>query len=243
MSATNAELTAQLGLDLGIDLKNRRPYAKELFKIYDIELLPNASEDTLLGEIFEWQTRNWRTTSDNLVGYIASSPQMELLVDQLKNMPKINANVPNFEFTKEDVLDLGFKLPFLFNLSFTGKVEQAKNISVKINGVKKVRLSNIQQPGTQIANLLSIFSEQNTKRYRECIKNDFITESLFYADSVEIDMDKDAATDIGINFDINSVNVESELKTDTKQTYKITYQDAKLIPFGATFKKGKDLFH
>ena len=56
--------------DLGIDIKNRRPSAKETFKWLDIDLLPHSSADTLLCEIYEWNTRNWRTTGENLIGEI-----------------------------------------------------------------------------------------------------------------------------------------------------------------------------
>ena len=44
----NQQLTDLLALDLGINLINRRPYAKEVFKWQDIDLLPHSSADTLL---------------------------------------------------------------------------------------------------------------------------------------------------------------------------------------------------
>ena len=239
--ATNEQLTAQLGLDLGLDLKNRRPYAKEIFKRFDIELLPISGEDTLLGEIFEWSTRNWRTTSDNLVGYIGSTENKEELIHALKKVAKIKANVPDFEFSKQNVFDLGLKLPF-FNLSFTGEVQNAQELSVKINGIKRTRLTNYEEPGIAMARLLSVFAEQNTPLYRNCIKHNYIVEALFYAESVEIDLKKEAGVDIGLEFDANAATIEATLETSTQKKYKIVYKDSILSPFGATFKKGKELF-
>lgn len=49
----NQQLTELLALDLGINLINRRPYAKEVFKWQDIDLLPHSSADTLLCEIYK----------------------------------------------------------------------------------------------------------------------------------------------------------------------------------------------
>lgn len=66
----NKELTELLALDLGIKIVDRRPYAKEVFKWQDMDLLPHSSTDTLLCEIFEWNGRNWRTTGNNLIGYL-----------------------------------------------------------------------------------------------------------------------------------------------------------------------------
>ena len=102
--ATNNELTSKLALDLGIDIKNRRPSARETFKWLDIDLLPHSSADTLLCEIYEWNSRNWRTTGENLIGEIFTEIELPELKKLLMAVPKELANVPDFEFTKEDLI-------------------------------------------------------------------------------------------------------------------------------------------
>jgi hypothetical protein len=91
----NQQLTELLALDLGVNLINRRPYAKEVFKWQDIDLLPHSSADTLLCEIYEWNGRNWRTTNNNLIGFLFSDEQLKNVKEQLLNVPKHPALILN----------------------------------------------------------------------------------------------------------------------------------------------------
>lgn len=238
--ATNAELTKQLALELGVEFVSRRPYAREIFKYYNIDLLSNSAEDTLVGELFDFYVRDWRTTHNNIVGLITTDTLR--LTNELKAMPKINAQVPDFEFSKEDIVDAGFKIPALFNLRFSGAVRNAKKLTVKVNGIKRARLTNYEAPGIEISNLLSVFARDNSKEYRQKIKNDYVVKALFYADSFEIELEKEVGVEIEIGFDINAVNVEVGTDTETKKHYVIRYKDMHQAPFGANFVKGKNLF-
>ncbi len=239
--ATNQELIELLELDLGLSNINRRPYAKEIFKWIDIDLLPHSSEDTLLCEIFEWNGRNWRTTEKNLIGYIFNDAEIQLIKKKLLEIPKYYASVPDFEFTKEQMIELGAGIPALFNIKFTGNVKNAKKLSVKVNDVVKSRITNIDSPGIEIMRALSEFSQKKSKAYRRDIKSNFITKSLFYADSVEIYLEKNAGVDIGISFDVEGVNVETRVDTDTEKEFKLSYSGKK-APFGASFVRGKDFY-
>lgn len=241
MAITNEQLTEQLALDLGIKFINRRPYAQEVFKYHDIELLPVAAEDTIIGEIFEWETRNWRTKHDNIIGYIASTEKIQDLKARLIHLPKVNALIPDFEFSKKEIIDAGLKLPF-FDLSFSGNVKNVKHLSVKINGIKRVRLTNIDEVGIEIASLLSLYAQNKTKLYRRYIKNNHIAEALYYAESVEIELEKETGVNFDVNFNVNVVNVEVNVDTQTEKKYKISYKNNHLAPFGANLKKGKELF-
>lgn len=240
--ATNIELTESAFIDLGLFPPARRPYAKEIFKIYDIDLLPHASEDTLIGEIFEWSGRAFRTTADNLIGIIAATDMIPDLKQKLKDINVVNASVPDFEFSKEEIVDFGFKLPFLFNIGFSGNVERATKLSVKVNSLKKSRLTNIDEPGITIKRLLAKFEDDNQRDYRRRLKNDWISEALFYADSVEIELEKSSGVNIDISFDVSNVEVSANVDTDTKKNYVLKYKGGSNIPFGATLKKGKELF-
>jgi hypothetical protein len=237
--ATNKELTSKLALDLGIDIKNRRPSAKETFKWLDIDLLPHSSADTLLCEIYEWNTRNWRTTGENLIGEIFDVSELPELKKMLIEVPKEVANVPDFEFTKEDIIDIGVELPSLFGIGFKGEVSKAKELSVKVNGVTKSRITNIDAPGIQIMHRLSEFAQKHTKDYRRKIKRNYIVKALFYAESVEIYLKKDADVDIEVGFALENVEVKAQFDTDTKKQIKLKYT-GKMAPFAATFVMGKD---
>lgn len=240
MAATNEELRELVGLELGVDLMNRRPTAKMIWKWQDLDLLPHSSTGTLLGELYEWSGRNWRTTQNNLSGIIFSPDQLGQIKTELLNVPKENANIPDFEFTKDDLVELDFSLPSIFNIGLKGNVKNLKNISVKINGVTKARLTNMDQPGIKIYRQLSLFAQNNSAEYRKKIKSDYITTALFYAESVEIDFEKEAGTDLELKFEVEQVNVETSLNTETKKNVKLSY-NGNLAPFAATFVKVKAL--
>lgn len=240
MSLTNEELNEIISLELGVDLRNRRPTAKMIWKWQDIDLLPHSSTETLLGEIYEWSGRNWRTTQNNLAGIIFNATEIPQLKQELLGISKAAANIPDFEFSKEDMVDVGFELPSVFNISLNGDVKNVKDFSVKINGVTKSRLSNMDQPGIKIFKQLSLFAQQNSVDYRKKLKNEHITTALFYAESVEINLEKEVGVNVELKFDVENVNVETVLESESKKIIKLKYS-GNAAPFGATFVKVKKL--
>lgn len=239
LMATNQELTDKLALDLGLEIINRRPTAREVFKWQDFDLLPHSSTDTLLCEIYEWATRNWRTTDENLIGEIFAASELPALKQALADIPREAANIPDFEFTKEDIIGIGFSIPSLFNIGFKGDLTKAKELSVKVNGVTKSRITNIDAPGIEILQKLSEFSQNHSKKYRRKIKRNYIAKALFYAESVEIYLKKEAGVDIEVGFAVENVEVKSQVNTDTKKEIKLKYI-GKIAPFAATLVMGKD---
>lgn len=235
----NKELTNLLALDLGISITNRRPYAKEVFKWQDIDLLPHSSLDTLLCEIFEWNGRNWRTTGNNLIGFLFSDENLETVKNQLISMPKHQALIPDFEFTKDSMIEYGLSIPSLFNIRINGDIKNAKDFSVKVNGVTKSRITNIDSPGIEILKNYSEFTQSKSKTYRKNIKFNYLSTSLFYAESVEIYLEKESAVGLDINFQTQNVEVEAKLDTDTKKHFVLKYSGNQ-APFAAKFTKGKD---
>lgn len=237
--ATNQELTDKLALDLGIDIINRRPSAREIFKWLDIDLLPHSSSDTLLCEIYEWDARNWRTTGENLIGEIFTENELPVLKEALISIPKEFANVPDFEFTKDDIIGIGVGLPSLFGIAFKGDIKNAKELSVKVNGITKARITNIDAPGIQIMRKLSEFAQNHSKEYRRKIKRNFLAKALFYAESVDISLKKDAGVDFEVGFAVENVEVKAQVDTNTQKQIKLRYT-GKMAPFGATLVMGKD---
>jgi hypothetical protein len=237
--ATNQQLNEKLALDLGINLKNRRPSAKEVFKWLDIDLLPHSSVDTLLCEIYEWSGRNWRTTGKNLIGEIFPKERISELKDALSSVKLEEANIPDFEFTKEDIVGVGLGIPSLFDIGVNGDIKNAKDLVIKVNGVKKARITNIAEPGIEILYKLSEFAQNNSKQFRRNIKSNYITTALFYADSVDISFTKSANTNVEVGFAVENIKVESKVDTSTTKEISLKYVGAK-APFAATFVKGKD---
>ncbi|MBK1897681.1 hypothetical protein [Chryseobacterium paridis] len=235
----NKELTELLALDLGINLVDRRPYAKEVFKWQDMDLLPHSSTDTLLCEIFEWDGRNWRTTGNNLIGYLFSEEKLNTVKNQLINTPKHPALIPDFEFTKDSMIEYGLSLPSLFNIGVNGNIKDAKSFSVRVNGVTKSRITNIDSPGIEILKNYSIFTDDQTKTYRRNIKFNYLSTSLFYAESVEIYLEKESSVGLDVSFQTQDVEVDAKLDTDTKKHFVLKYSGNQ-APFAAKFTKGKD---
>ncbi|MBB4806151.1 hypothetical protein HNP38_001423 [Chryseobacterium defluvii] len=236
---SNKELTELLALDLGINIVDRRPYAKEIFKWQDMDLLPHSSADTLLCEIFEWNGRNWRTTGNNLIGYLFSGDELNTVKNKLITNPKYPALVPDFEFTKDSMIEYGLSLPSLFNIGVTGNIKNAKDFSVKVNGVTKSRITNIDSPGIEILKSYSSFTQNKSKTYRKNIKFNYLSTSLFYAESVEIFLEKESSVGIDVSFQTTNVEVDAKADTDTKKHFILKYSGNQ-APFAAKFTKGKD---
>jgi len=235
----NQQLTDLLALDLGINLINRRPYAKEVFKWQDIDLLPHSSTDTLLCEIYEWNGRNWRTTNNNLIGFLFSDEQLKTVKNQLLSVQKNAAMIPDFEFTKENMIEYGLSLPSLFNIGINGNINSAKSFSVRVNGVTKSRITNIDAPGIEILRKYSEFTDSESKTYRKNIKFNYLSTSLFYAESVEIFLEKEAGIGLDVSFQKQNVEVEAKVDTDSKKHFVLKYSGNQ-TPFAAKFTKGKD---
>ncbi|WP_294248216.1 hypothetical protein [uncultured Chryseobacterium sp.] len=236
---SNQQLTELLSLDLGIDIINRRPYAKEVFKWQDMELLPHSSADTMLCEIYEWNGRNWRTTNNNLIGYLFAGETLQTVKNRLISVQKFPALIPDFEFTKESMVEYGLSLPSLFNIGINGNVSNAKSFSVRVNGVTKSRITNIDSPGIEILKNYSEFTQDQSRSYRKNIKFNYLSTSLFFAESVEIYLEKDAATGLDISFQTQDVEVQAKADTDTKKHFILKYSGNQ-APFAAKFTKGKD---
>jgi hypothetical protein len=235
----NQDLTDLLALDLGINITNRRPYAKEVFKWQDMELLPHSSADTLLCEIFEWNGRNWRTTENNLIGFLFSGENLATVKNQLINTPKHQALIPDFEFTKDSMIEYGLSLPSLFNIGVNGNIKSAKNFSVRVNGVTKARITNIDSPGIEILKNYSAFTLNESKSYRKNIKFNYLSTSLFYAESVEIFLEKESGVNLDVSFQTQDVEVDAKIDTDTTQHFILKYSGNQ-APFAAKLTKGKD---
>lgn len=237
--ATNQQLTELLALDLGLNIVNRRPYANEVFKWQDMDLLPHSSTDTLLCEIYEWNGRNWRTTNNNLIGYLFPGDQLSMVKNQLMNVQKFPALIPDFEFTRDSMIEFGLSLPSLFNIGVQGDLKNAKDFSLKVNGVTKSRITNIDSPGIEILRKYSEFTQNESKSYRKNIKFNFLSTSLFYAESVEIYLEKESGVSLDISFQTQDVEVEARANTDTKKHFVLKYTGNQ-APFAAKFTKGKD---
>jgi hypothetical protein len=237
--STNQELCSKLALDLGVDLKNRRPTAKEVFKWLDIDLLPHSSVDTLLCEIYEWSGRNWRTTGKNLIGEIFKESEVNDYKKALSLIPLEIANVPDFEFTKADLIDLDLGIPSLFNIGIKGDIKNALELSVKVNGIKKSRITNIDPPGIQIMHTFSVYAQEHSIEYRKKLKSNYLTTALFYAESVEIYLKRAVGVGVDLGFAVDNVTVQAKLETETVKEATLKYT-VKMAPFAATFIKGKD---
>ncbi|UZT99663.1 hypothetical protein ODZ84_08890 [Chryseobacterium fluminis] len=235
----NQQLTDLLALDLGLNIINRRPYAKEVFKWQDMDLLPHSSADTLLCEIFEWNGRNWRTTGNNLIGFLFSGDQLGTIKDQVMNVKKFPALIPDFEFTKDNMIEYGLSLPSLFNIGINGNIKSVRDFSVRVNGVTKSRITNIDSPGIEILRSYSAFTQAKSKTYRKNVKFNFLSTSLFYAESVEIYLEKESGIGVEVSFQTQDVEVETKINTDTKKHFVLKYYGNQ-APFAAKFTKGKD---
>jgi hypothetical protein len=204
-----------------------------------MDLLPHSSLDTMLCEIYEWNGRNWRTTNNNLIGYLFSGDQLNTVKNQLANVQKFPALIPDFEFTKDSMIEFGLSLPSLFNIGVSGDIKNAKDFSIKVNGVTKSRITNIDSPGIEILRSYSEFTQDQSKSYRKNIKFNYLSASLFYAESVEINLEKESGVDLDVSFQTQGVEVEAKVDTDTKKHFVLKYSGNQ-APFAAKFTKGKD---
>ena len=130
-------------------------------------------------------------------------------------------------------------LPSLFNIGVNGNIESAKNLSVRVNGITKSRITNIDSPGIEILRKYSQFTDSESKTYRKNIKFNYLTTSLFYAETVEIFLDKDSRVKLDVSFQTQNVEIDAKVNTDTKKHFVLKYSGNQ-APFAAKFTKGKD---
>ena len=225
-------------LDLGIKILNRKPYAKEVFKLYDLDLLPHSDVSTLLGEIFEWRGRTWRTTGKNVIGFTYPPEELAAMEARLKEVPRNEANVPDFEMTKKDIIELGGNIPALFKIKLKGKYSKAKQLSVEVNEITKARLTNYQEPGVSLRLKMSEYAQKHPKAYRRWLKNDHMSIALFYAASVVIKLERGTEAGIDLEFD-PGVEVTVSGSVNSVQTYTLRYT-GNACPFAATMMKGRN---
>jgi hypothetical protein len=237
---TNIDYLELMEARTGLHFDGRRPYAREVFQWQDIDLLPHSSADTLAGEMFERKEKNWRTLNRNLAGKLFSGPALEEVVQQLRTIPREEAMIPDFEFDRADLVGLGFRIPSLFNLGFTGRVEAAGRMLVRVKGVTKARLTNITGPGIQIFGALRAFSEENPREFRRTLRNRHISTALFYASAVEVEMEKESDIDAGVSFPAQGVEVEVIADSDVRRAYRLSYL-GRTAPFAATFARCGEL--
>lgn len=233
---SNETLKQAMALDLGIDLSNRDALASEVLKYQDIHLLPHSSTDTMLGEIFENNGSTGHTKNQNLIGYLFTGHQLQDMVKKLKEITKADAQIPTFVFSKDHIASLGFKIPALFNIGFHGNMNSAKDFSVKVSGVTKQRIDNYQSPGTEIYAAFSSFTLNKTKTYRQKIRFNYISVALFYAEKVEISLDKGSAAAVDFDFDAEAAKVEVIADSDSKKSVP-TDLFRKPVPFCCKFSK------
>jgi hypothetical protein len=121
----------------------------------------------------------------------------------------------------------------------SGDIKNAKDFSIKVNGVTKSRITNIDSPGIEILRSYSEFTQDQSKSYRKNIKFNYLSASLFYAESVEINLEKESGVDLEVSFQTQGVEVEAKVDTDTKKNFILKYTGNQ-APFAAKFTKGKD---
>lgn len=238
--ATQEELTEQLAIDLGITIgKKRLPYAKEVFKSTDMDLLPRSSEDTLLGEQYEWSGRQYRSLNTNIIGFLYDDAGMDAMREQLSKVRRVKALVPSFEFNKDHLIELGGTLPSIFDLQFSGKLKTTKELTVTVSDVLTSRITNYEDPGREIRNRLSAFAESRSKAYRKSIKRDYVAEALFYATSVEIALERGSDMNVDFSFE-STAKVEVLVENEAKKRYRLSYK-GNAAPFAAKMRQGSDL--
>jgi hypothetical protein len=218
----------------GLRFAGRKPYAREVFQWQDIDLLPHSSADTLAGELFERKEKNWRTLNRNIAGNLFAGPALEEVVQQLRSIPREEAMIPDFEFDRGDLVGLGFRIPSLFNIGFTGRVEAAGRVLVRVQGVTKARLSNIAEPGIRLFNALKALSEDHPRDFRRRFRDRHISTALFYAAAVEVEIEKESGIDAGVTFPAQGVAVEVMADSDVRRAYRLSYL-GRTAPFAATF--------
>lgn len=170
---------------------------------------------------------------------ICSGDELNTVKTQLISTPRNPAIIPDFEFNKDSMIEYGLSLPSLFNIGINGNIKNAKDFSVKVKGVTKSRITNIDSPGIEILKNYSAFTQNKTKTYRKNIKFNYLSTSLFYAESVEIFLEKESGVNLDVSFQTKDVEVDAKVDTDTQKHFVLKYSGNQ-APFAAKFTKGKD---
>ncbi len=237
---SNDELTDLISRQLGVCMKNRMPRVKEILKAYGMELLPFSAPDMLPGAVVERNFWQWEKKEQHLLDFFPAA--IPLLHQQLMHMPKVYAVIPDFEFVLDEVKDLHFDIPSLFHFKWSGELQHLTALTIQVKGVKRIRLTDFEQPGADIALLLSTLEEERPQWYREKIKYSYLTQTLFYAEEIVLHWRMQKGARIEWRFHEDELHILEERNGPTERYLHCRVSDENRSPFAAILKQGKDFF-
>ncbi len=174
-----------------------------------VELLPFATEAD------RTQARNQLTTAPHVEASLADS-NLDLSSEITPNATVKIANVPqqlSAEITNHRVLSFQFG-----NVTATTIPPQLR---------------------AQMGQLLTNLRDQNAQLFRRAIAGNFVAQTFFYADSVEITMDRNFALSATAQSALQQADPNATVKTTQNNTVVISFKQPANCPFAMDLVKGR----
>lgn len=213
---------------------------KQFENQYGVELLPRSFSDTRLGEIMEWKglfSPMLDYKSYTIADVLNLPPEKSKeLNSKLGNCCFIDASFPALEIRDDFGNDSDLQIPS-FGINLAGKIDKSKVRYFRFTNIKARRF--IGEARTEILKELETLKETNFKRYKEKIRDHYIIEALFYADTVEIGIDKDAAAglDAAAILAAGNVKLTGQLTTNSEHKYVLSGSSC---PFAVELVQGRE---
>lgn len=220
---------------LGLFNKNRLLY-NEFKGINGLTILTKSLASFHPGEVVEWDNN---VLDNENYSFIDDLKIEELKRNELKNalinLPFVDCVFTSLEMTKSTGFGANLNIP---NIGFDIKAKFGTEKLVKFSFENiKGRIIGDTIKG-QIKNIIRNAKEEDGKYYRKYIKNKYIFDELYYAESFELTVEKTSDTDIGAA--LEGLKIEPEITVLSEKSYKVVFPGSNTCPFAAKIESLKD---
>ena len=214
---------------------------REFERTYGADLLPVTAADIHLGDLWDWQGvfSNRLTRMLSRLPHYFPEPHRSSLDNDLKSVQFENASLAAVEISSDFHTSADLKIPSI-NLDLEGEIDVD---SVKMFAFKNIKSKSIVNLRAHLNDQVSALKDQNFDSYKKSIRGSYIAAWLFYADSVEIQIDKNASGKAAVEARLSNIVKSSamDLKVDTSHHSVISYTvSGSTCPFAAQFIAGRD---
>jgi hypothetical protein len=209
---------------------------KEFERLYSADLLPSSMENYSIGDIWDWQgliNQKLIFRNENVSDIFLSDD----LKQKLKNIQKIQANLPSIDMTSDVKTDATASIPILKDIQLSN--------NLNVNSIVSFSFGNVM--GRNILDCRAYFNQEleklktgNFDKYRDKIRDNNIVMQYWYAGNVSLTVDRKVNDTANLKMKIQGLGLDftSNTTSDDKETIVIKSADC---PFAAQLIKGRDL--
>lgn len=213
---------------------------RDFERTYGVDLLPVSADDIFLGDLWDWRglfSNRLERVMDRMTNHF-HDPHKSTLETALKSIPLGAASVPRVEIRNEFSSENDLKIPSI-NLDLSADIDAESVKQFTFNNVTARSLVDLRD---ELDEQLMVLKKNDFDRYKAKIRGNYIASWLFYAESVEIEIDKASTGRAAVEAKIQGLQKGNiQVNTDTSHHKMVKYTIAgSSCPFASKFIAGRD---